>query len=156
VGLPADAGRLAELPPSTVDRAFAKAAESGVADLDETQLAGARQALARHARDWRPANRAPPGTLSTLGPLLPRGGLSDTEQSTFAGLLDGDGSPLWDLARAAGIPAAKIDALQWQGRLAHLTLNNAPLITALQRQVRAPEDLVLKDFHRPETWQRLL
>lgn len=183
-GLPADAAQLARLaaelqrlpragsaePPigggtpgaaelSLIDQAFAKARQAGIVELSDADVAAARDALAEHAKAYRLANVAAPGTMSTVGSMLTASGLTAAEQDTFDALAAAyydDPAMLWRAAGAAGISAAKIDMLRLQGKLACLTLNNARLITALGPIGDLPKVLLSKDLHTAEAWHQVI
>jgi hypothetical protein len=158
LGLPTDARQLSSLKTSTLDKAFERASETDVADLNEADIAQAKEALAWYARELRLNSPAAAGTLSTVGELLASSGLSSEEAQRFDAIVsehDGDAAKLWDKARAAGISETKVAALQTQGKLAQLTGNNAPLMSALQNEIgREPmaRVLVARDFHTPQAW----
>src|SRR5574341_1885803 len=144
---------------SLIDQAFVKARQAGIVELSDADVAAARDALAAHAKTYRLANVAAPGTMSTVGRMLTASGLTAAEQDTFDALATAyhdDPRLLWRAASEAGISAAKIDMLQLQGKLACLTLNNAPLITALGVTGDLPKALLSKDLHTTEAWQRVI
>lgn len=158
-GLPADTAQLARLDPDLLDQAFRKATRAGVAQLSDADIAAAREALSAHARRQRRDTICAPGTLSTVGGMLDASGLSTNEQEVFDSLAAAhhdDPARLWQVAREAGLPGTKIDALKLQGKLACLTLNNAPLIAALGVQSDLPSALLDQDLHTEEAWGRVI
>ncbi len=161
-GLPADARQLSALAPATLDRAFGRARAARLADVSPEQAEQAKARLAEHARTLRLDSTAAAGTLSTVGELLATSGLSDDEARRFDEIAaghTGTGPELWERAAQAGIPARKIAELQTQGKLAQLTLNNAPLIAALRADVG--EDglgraFMRLDLHTADAWREYL
>ncbi|HZM75062.1 MAG TPA: neuraminidase-like domain-containing protein [Candidatus Limnocylindrales bacterium] len=162
VGLPADERQLAHLSAATLNIAFTKANESGVAEIGPEDAHQATTALAEFARAYRLANVAAPGTLSTVGELLSETGLPTQHQETFAELAARhSGAALWAAAREAGMSDKDIAGLQTQGKLASLTLNNGPLMQVLGKTVGESgkplaQTVVQLDLHQPEAWRSYL
>src|SRR5439155_18702066 len=78
-----------------------------------------------------------PGTLSSVGGMLDNARIEPAHKATFEKLVlthDGDDVALWTEAKTQGIPSDQIASLQLQGKLAYLTLTNAPLTEALQTE----------------------
>ena len=102
------------------------------------------------------------GGVSSYDELLKQSGLTAAHQAAFAELYFSQGSEaegLWQKAEALGIPKDKIAVLQLQARLLYLTLNNAPLTEALQREIKSLDNLprlVDGDLHEPEEWKTRL
>lgn len=167
VGLPTDPQRLAYVSSEVMEQALQKAQDAGIVRLKPEQIDQARAAFQRFARSTR-LNATAPGALSSFSDLLRRAGanaeeaLTDDEQQTFASVYfaqRGAAAELWQQAEAQGISRAKIDALRLQGKLAFLTLNNAPLTQNLQQEIGTPDNLaqlVDKDFHQSDPWKTRL
>jgi hypothetical protein len=158
-GLPSDSEKLALVSTEEVERALEKAKESGIVSLDDGEMAKGKAAFDSFARKTRRMIKAT-GTLSNFGELLDRSGLADLgqrdkfEEIYFANR--GTAKELWEMARAEGISEENINHLQMQGKLAYLTLNNADLVSSLQREINSPDKLVKlvdKDLYRPEAWK---
>lgn len=156
-GLPSDPARLARLTPTIVGKTLRKAVAAGIVSMDEAQITSAKTAFTKFARDTRRAGRLR-GAVSTVGELLERSGLAANQQIAFEELQAthrGPGNELWKKARALGIPGAGIKRLQLQGKLAHLTLNNAELVDNLIGTIETPDAvdrLVDEDLDKPERW----
>jgi hypothetical protein len=162
-GLPADAQQLALVGPDAVQLALSKAVNAGIVALDASQTSAAIGAYKTFARAALMTMKAP-GATSSFGDLLSASvaTLTDTEKATFADIyLSHKGTPaeLWQKVRDGGIADAKISALRVQGKLAHLTHNNAALIAQLTSTVTSPEalpKLLDRDLHKPENWNALI
>lgn len=160
VGLPADAERLALLDAATVGDALRRAAGAAVVGMTAKQIAAALEAFGELA-DGALLSAPPPGGVSTPQELLAVSGLTKAQQATWRSvwLEHGDGDGLWDAAREAGLPEDKVRRLRVQGKLAHLTGSNAPLVQQLQKVVRDPDgltSLVDAGLYRPEAWKKLI
>jgi Neuraminidase-like domain/Salmonella virulence plasmid 28.1kDa A protein len=97
---------------------------------------------------------------STLGELLQTTPLSTAEQQQFATLLStyrDDPTILWQQAQNA-FGAQTAAALQLDGKLAYLTINNAALIAALNQAapLTSTLDLVSRGYYQASAWQPLL
>jgi hypothetical protein len=94
---------------------------------------------------------------SPLADMLSLAGLAAPQQQQVAGLYaahDGDLAGFWKaVTDAVGAPAA--EKLQVHGKLAFLTLNNAPLMKALDG-IGDPLKLVEQGFHAPARWKDLI
>lgn len=160
-GLPKNKELLAQVSVTAFGIALQKAVKANIVSLNDEQIAAARQAFEQFARATRRATKAR-GGLSSLGELLDQSGLTAAEKTTFETLyLHHDGTPgaLWTKATDAGIPKEKIATLQLQGKLAYLTLNNAPLAAMLGKEIESIEklgSLVEHDLYKPEAWKKLL
>jgi hypothetical protein len=166
-GLPADAQQLALVGPDAVQLALSKAVDAGIVALDGSQTAAAIGAYKTFARATLMTMKAP-GAASSFGDLLSAVGsaaaatLTEAEKATFADIyLSHRGAPaeLWQKVRNGGISEAKISALRVQGKLAHLTHNNAALIAQLASTVTSPETLpklLDRDLHKPDSWNPLI
>ncbi|MGJ0506828.1 MAG: neuraminidase-like domain-containing protein [Methylocystis sp.] len=94
---------------------------------------------------------------SSFGDMLSLAGLGAPQQRQVAALYathDGDLPGFWKaVSEAVGAPTA--EKLKTQGKLAFLTLNNAPLMKALDG-VGDPLKLVQQGFHDPARWKELI
>jgi Neuraminidase-like domain/Salmonella virulence plasmid 28.1kDa A protein len=160
-GLPSKKEELARVSTAAVEKALSKAVQAGIVSLDEPKVAEARRAFEVFSREIRRTEKVS-GATSSFGELLAKSGLDDTESQKFEDVYlshGGTGAELWEKARQADIPDAKISRLRLQGKLAFLTLNNAELTARLQEEIGTPTNLgklVEKDFHRKETWKTQL
>lgn len=159
VGLPTDKDQLAQLDVETVDTAIAKAQEAGIIQLSQAQRDAVKVSFTNFARQTRRAAIAP-GAVSSLGDLLSKTALADTEKTVFEDLhATYQGRELWQKAQENGIASEKIQGLQLQGKLAYLTLNSANLAASLQAEIGSPENvaqLVDKDLYQPDAWKARL
>jgi hypothetical protein len=168
-GLPADPATLYRAHPDSAERAWRMAIEQGVIpDSPEPQLAAARDAFGSLSAENTLGLRAVAGT-SSLAELLELTFPADHEAKVaFARLYDlhrQDPASLWaHVEETFGRPAA--ENLRLSGRLAALTLNNAPLVRAVRAaEDRAPGDggpladpldLARRGYFRAGRWRRLL
>ncbi|MEZ4617931.1 MAG: Tc toxin subunit A [Caldilineaceae bacterium] len=156
-GLPADGEALAAVSREAFAGALAQANTAGIIALDENRMTAALDTFDTFRLETR-GKLVVPGALSSMGEMLAMATI-DTEQldkfKQLALLHDGDDAQLWQDAEAAGIPPAQISTLQLQGKLAYLTLNNAPLTAALQTEIGTPDQLaqlVEKDLYQQAAW----
>ena len=156
-GLPSDPQTLALLPAATIGTALTTANQAGIATMSAVQIASAQTAFTTFAAKTNLARKIT-GAPSSYGDLLGSVVTDAGQQAAFAGAFFDptvSGADLWNKAAAAGIPADKITALQLQGKLSFLTLNNASLTRNIQTQLGATTDpaaLADKDFHLDVTW----
>ena len=159
MGLPTDERLLSLVPPATVASTLSKAAEAGVVSFGAGDVKKASVAFGDFAKRVRRTVSAP-GGASSFGALLDASGLTGDAKTKFEDLFfthANDGEVLFAAAKTAGLSDAQIAALQLQGKLAHLTLNNAPLIASLAPSLGTPDklsQLVDRDFHKPATWRK--
>ena len=162
LGLPTEKELLATVDFSVAERALDKAKETGIVNADFS-IDDAKNAFARFALNTLRGSKAP-GALSTTAELLKNSGLppETNEMSTFENLyLTHRGSPaeLWQRAKEKKISDDSIKKLRLQGKLAYLTLNNAPLISTLQDQIASSENLsklVELDLYKEDAWKNRL
>ena len=160
-GLPSDPQLLAGVPASVVGEVLAKAVEARIVDLNRRQLDEAATAFQTFVRNTRRSLRAE-GTVADHEALLSRSGLTAVERGRFEEIYfahEGEDGELWEKLRADGISETKIRGLQIQGKLAFLTLNNADLMSALQQDLGAAEDLgqlADLDLYEPAAWKARL
>jgi peptidoglycan hydrolase-like protein with peptidoglycan-binding domain len=157
-GLPNDTEALALVSTDAFEAALTQAKDAGVIALDDAQIVAAKTAFEAFALDTR-RKMIVPGTLSSVGDMLDNASIDQpTHRAAFEKLVlthDGDDVALWTEAKAQGIPDVQIAHLQLHGKLANLTLNNAPLTEALQTEITSQDNLtqlVEKDLYRKEQW----
>lgn len=100
---------------------------------------------------------------SSLGAILGVSGLDEPQQQQFAKLYTThrtDVPKFWDTVTQE-FGEGTSNRLQLNGKLAFLTVNNAPLIaqlhkTAGQNGLSDPVELAQQGFHRPEKWNAVL
>lgn len=133
-GLPTDLHQLAAIPPETLRLALGAATEAGIVGLDEAAVDAAAERFAAVRRDVLLEQRLE-GTPSSAGEFLEAADVSPETRERFAEVFvsrEAGGAGLWRRAAEAGIDEAEVRTLQVQGRLAHLTGNNARLARDLQ------------------------
>jgi peptidoglycan hydrolase-like protein with peptidoglycan-binding domain len=156
-GLPHDAEALALVSTEAFATALTRAKDAGLIALDDAQMRAAQTAFETFKLATR-RNMIVPGALSSVGDMLEKARIEPTHKVTFeklALLHDGDDTALWTEAKVQGIPTAQIASLQLQGKLAYLTLNNAPLTEELQDEIDSQDNmaqLVEKDLYRKDEW----
>lgn len=162
-GLPANEEVLYLTETSTLETVWKKAAEQGViskaaaaqipAMVQRFQTASVQKLLSGPARVG----------ASSFKEMLAVSKLNDAQQATFAQLYTihrSDSDALWKAAGAAlGQETAK--RMQTDGKLAYLTLNNAPLMQKMHAEAGStglsdPLQLAQKGYYQPEPWARLL
>jgi peptidoglycan hydrolase-like protein with peptidoglycan-binding domain len=155
-GLPTDPARLARVDGATIDTALERVVAAGVIANGSRRMKQARTAITELQQEQLKLSRAP-GAISTFGDLLAATGLNAQDQQTFQALyLSTPSNELWDAA-AKDFPQTAVNRLRAQGKLAALTLNNAPLMATLQEHVGAGADLsqlVDAGFHDPAAWEQ--
>lgn len=161
-GLPDDPQALAEVTEEAFATALSRAVEAGVVTLEPAELTAARRDFAAYSLQTR-RRLTTPGALSSVGDLLDHAPVAAEHRATFETLAldqaDLEGPALWAAARERGIPQDTVDKLQLQGKLAFLTLNNAPLVESLQADLNSQAELpklVEHDFHRAAAWEARL
>jgi peptidoglycan hydrolase-like protein with peptidoglycan-binding domain len=156
-GLPDDPEALAMVSPEAFEAALTRAHDAGVIALGSNEKADATKEFAVFALHTR-RNIVVPGALSSAGEMLDKAPVSPAHRETFEQLTllhDGDDAELWQKAEDRGIAKQEIAALQLQGKLAYLTMNNAPLVGVLQNEIESQDQLELlveKDLYKPEPW----
>ncbi|PJJ06565.1 hypothetical protein BX264_7104 [Streptomyces sp. 2333.5] len=165
-GLPASEAVLYRTGVRTVEAVWREAIDLGV--LPRTVEAGLPAALsAFEEQAVGEVLRARPSGMSSQGDLLDRTFPGDEDSKrAFARLQvtapDGDGS-FWDRVESSFGPQTR-QRLQLDGQLGVLTLNNAPLVTALHAAeeqhldgpLTAAEDLARRSYFRPGRWLDLI
>jgi peptidoglycan hydrolase-like protein with peptidoglycan-binding domain len=101
--------------------------------------------------------------VSPLKDMLRVSGMSDAQQQQFAALYAANRNDMPAFWKAVGdtIGQASATRLQLDGKLAFLTINNAPLMQALKQSsgnqaLTDPVQLALAGYHRPDKWSALL
>ncbi|MCD9025517.1 neuraminidase-like domain-containing protein [Cohnella silvisoli] len=156
-GLPDDPEALSMVSPEAFATALKRANEASVIALDAEQMAAANQVFEQFAMDKR-RNMIVPGMLSNVGDMLDQVRMEPDHKAVFEKLVlmhDGEDEELWVEAKAQGIPRERIADMQLQGKLAYLTLNNAPLTKALQDELGSQDNLaqlVEKDLYKQDEW----
>lgn len=159
-GLPTDKQLLARVDVTAVESALKKAVAAGIVNLSDRQITTAKAAFQKFSRSVRRATKAA-GAVSTLGDMLKNAGLTQSEEVIFENLYfahRGTPAELWQKA-AKRISKAKLDNIQLQGKLAYLTLNNADLAAAIQKEVGSSENLsalVDQDLYQEDAWKKRL
>ena len=156
-GLPADGEALAAVSREAFAGALAQANTAGIIALDDDRMTAALRAFDAFRLETH-GKTTVPGALSSMGEMLAMATIDTEQLDKFKNLVllhDGDDAQLWQDAEAAGIPTEQISTLQLQGKLAYLTLNNAPLTATLQAEIETQDrlaQLVEKDLYRQEPW----
>jgi hypothetical protein len=160
-GLSPDKNQLARTKIEEVEDALKSAIQANVIKLDEHGVASTKSAFQKFATSTLHAASAN-GTVSTFSELLSHSGLTAAEQVAFEQVYFGHGSDperLWEKVEALGISKQKIDTLRLQGKLYYLTLNNAPLVAYLQKEVGTLANLPTlanRDLYLPQPWKEQL
>lgn len=160
-GLPPDSQELSLVSPEAFETALTRAMDAGIVALTPDQVDAAKTQFVQFALDAR-RKVVVPGTLSNAGTLLDAAGLDAAHKATFEDLVllqELSGAELWQQAKNKGVPSEQIERLQFQGKLAYLTLNNAPLTQALQNDIGAMSNLsqlVDNDLYRKDVWKTRL
>jgi len=160
-GLPTDPRLLAHTGVAAVENALKKAVAAGIAGLSSQQITAAKAAFRKFSRKVRRATKIP-GAPSSFADLLRTTGLARNEELIFENIYfahRGTPAELWQKAAKKGISKEKIGQVQLQGKLAYLTLNNAALASALQREIGETEKLgtlVDQDLYQEVAWQKRL
>ena len=158
IGLPTDKRLLAQAGSEVVDAALRRSREAGIVALNDGEIAAAVSSYKKFARKTRLTETAP-GTLSSYDKLLSKISLTKNEKETFIDLYfsrEGNAGDLWQKAIEKGIPEEKVNNLRLQGKLAYLTLNNAPLTKSLQDEIGSSDNLdrlVEMGLHKESTWK---
>lgn len=162
-GLPANEEVLYLTETSTLETVWKRAAEQGViskaavaqipAMVQRFQAASVQKLLSGPARVG----------ASSFKEMLAVSKLNDAQQATFAQLYTthrSDPDALWKGAEAA-LGEATAKRMQTDGKLAYLTLNNAPLMQKMHTEagptgLSDPVQLAQAGYYRPEPWAQLL
>ncbi len=156
-GLPTDPQALASILPATVRTALATASQAGIVTLNSRQIASAQSAFTAFSTKTNLGLKVSGATSSfsdLLGGVIANSGLQSAFATVFFDPTVSD-ADLWTKAAAAGISADQIATLQFQGKLAFLTYNNAALVQGIQKTLGSATDpaaLADADFHLDVTW----
>jgi len=162
-GLPTDADSLYQTTPQTAEAVWEQAITQGVIPRTlSSEIAGAVNTFqtlgAAKALDAKPAVG-----VSTLREMLAISISDANQQQQFAQLYaqyQGDNTGLWSaVTNSLGVDVTT--RLQLDGKLAYISVNNAPLITALHNAEKASPltaaiDLVKKGYYDAAKWQPLI
>jgi hypothetical protein len=156
-GLPANEDILYHADSKTLATVLTKASEEGVIPQAAARdIPGVVQKFQTLSAQKLLSTPALPGT-SSMKDILAISRLTDAQQQEFAELYSANRKDLptfWEAAaRAFGPDVAK--RLETSGKLAFLTVNNAPLVAALT-PLGDPLKLVQSGFHRAAKWGDLL
>jgi Putative peptidoglycan binding domain len=162
-GLPANADQLFQASPSGVQAIWQQAISQGVipSSLQSSLTTAVQNFQALSAA--HNLTMAPKLGVSTLQALVAPILTSSSQQTQFANLLSqyhDDWSKLWPAVTTAfGAPLTQ--QLQFAGQLHFLTLNNAPLLAALNRAesqnpLKAPLDLATRGYYDASKWSPLI
>jgi Neuraminidase-like domain/Putative peptidoglycan binding domain/Salmonella virulence plasmid 28.1kDa A protein len=160
-GLPADSNSLFRTPSQSVQAIWQQAILQGV--IPKALSAQVQTAVTTY-QALATANlltATPTVGISTLGEMLTVSKLTAAQQTTFSQIcaqLSSDPTTFWN-AVSAQLGAAATKTLQLDGQLFYLTLNNAPLVTALhsaETTLSTPQDLVTLGYYDPAKWKTLI
>ena len=159
-GLPTDKRLLAHVSVTTIEGALKKGVQAGIINLSDRQITTAKAAFQKFSRNVRRATKAT-GAASSFADMLKNAGLTQSEEVIFENLYfahRGTPAELWEKA-AKRISKTKLAGIQLQGKLAYLTLNNADLAAAIQKEVGSLENLralVDQDLFQEDAWKKRL
>ncbi|MGV1003418.1 MAG: neuraminidase-like domain-containing protein [Candidatus Nanopelagicales bacterium] len=167
-GLPTTSQALAQVDPKSVSQALRQLRVQGIVGLDNTQVKAFTEQFSQFAARTRLTTTAP-GSTSSYAELLDAaevGAARDAFAGVFFGQADRTRSSqdIWDSARAAGIAEPAIARLQWQGKLAFLAGNSAPVTKALMtklsdgpagagQRLQSPAALVDAGLYQAKVWR---
>ena len=160
-GLPADADSLFRTPSQSVRAIWQQAITQGVIPQSLSSQVPAAVQTYQAIASVNLLAATPSIGISTLGTMLTVSKLSAPQQATFSQLCaqyGNDSTTFWSaVSNAFGATVTK--QLQLDGQLFYLTLNNAPLITALyaaETNLTSPLDLVTRGYYEAATWTPLV
>jgi hypothetical protein len=163
-GLPANPDTVYQTNQTAVVNVWKQAITQGVIPkrLEESipQAQQAFQALSAQTLLTAPA----PAGVSRLTDVLAVSGLKSDQQQKIASLYTANRRDLPAFWKSVGDSLGQdvVKRVQLNGKLGFLTINNAPLMQALQQQVTGPgrlsdpAQLAKAGFHRPEKWTPLI
>lgn len=157
-GLATDAAGVDRLSDGQFESALRSAVDAGIIADDGID---ASLAVHRERSVVASGTYTPPGALSSVTDLLAmRVPDADQQATILAAIRDTADRPedLWGRLAAADVDASVIAGLRTDGKLAMLTLQNAPLIGRLVNGagIAAPEDLVTKGLYEADAWMPLI
>ena len=167
-GLPTEANALATLAPETVKGALTRLRGAGIVGLDDGAVTEFVTRFEEFSGTARLATTAP-GSSASYGELLDAA-VTGADRTAFARVFFDQTdrtrteSDVWDAARQAGVAEPAIARLRWQGKLAYLAGNSAPVTKALmndlsdgppgaQQKLSSPAALVDAGLYRAQTWR---
>jgi Neuraminidase-like domain/FHA domain/Salmonella virulence plasmid 28.1kDa A protein len=164
-GLPARTDGLFQASPATVKAVWEQAVSGGVIPAALAKEVPAATASFQTISASRSLDAAPPAGLSTLREMITSTGLlsETTQQDQFAQLYaqyQGDWPSFWrEVGQAFGSTTAT--QLQLGGQLLYLTVNNAPLVSALRTAendspLTSALDLATRGYYEPGKWAPLI
>ncbi len=162
-GLPADADALFRVNSATVAAIWTQAVEQGVIPSSLTASIPAATTTFQALAGTHLLTMAPKIGISPISDLVAPTLTGAGQPQQFAALLAanaGDWTTLWSQAEKA-FGAAMAQKLQLVGKLSYLTLDNAPLLVALNRAeaaspLTAPIDLATRGYWDPAKWTPLI
>jgi hypothetical protein len=160
IGMPTDPSLLAMVPVSAVQQALQMANDAGIVSMNADQIASATKSFQNFAGKAQLALTSP-GMVSKFSDLLNAVQMEPAQQTAFANLYFSNprGPQFWTEAATLKFPTETLEALKLQGKLLHLTFNNATLAKSLQQNIGTLTNLSQladKDYHLSNTWQTLL
>jgi hypothetical protein len=160
-GLPLDKNQLARTKIEEVEEALKSASQANIIKLDAHGMTAEKAAFQKFSTTTLRAASAH-GTISSFTELLAHSGLTAAEQTAFEQVYFSHGSDpdqMWEKVEVLGISKQKIDTLRLQGKLYYLTLNNAPLVDYLQKEIGTLANLPLlaeRELYLPQHWKEQL
>lgn len=160
-GLPANEATLYQADRQVVERIWNQAVKQSVIPKAlEPRIPAAADAFQRLSSESLLSVPTLPGA-STLAEVLAVSQLKEKEQGQFAELYTQHRADLPELWKAVGqtLGQPTAERLQVNGKLAFLTINNAPLIGELHQAVGGlsdPAELAVQGFHRAAKWDEVL
>src|SRR5581483_2841640 len=159
-GMSSDLSLLTAAGKQAITDALTHARNANIVALSDAQISAAAGAFDKLAPTFLGGAKAA-GAPSTFSDLLTASGISPADQKAFGPLYvfhDGGDDVLWQKAKDAGLSPAAVSALQTQGKLALLTLNNATLTASVQQQLPNGDvaGLVTLGLHDPSAWKTRL
>jgi hypothetical protein len=160
-GVPADSGSLFRTSPATAQATWQQAIAQGV--IPQALTAQIPTAVATYQALTTPnlLTAAPAVGISTLSAMLTVSNLSAAQQTTFSQLTaqyGDDPTTFWTQVTSA-FGATVGQKLQLDGQVFNLTINNAPLVTALyaaEPGITSVLDLVTAGYYDPAKWTSVI
>ena len=160
-GLPSDPIALAQVSADAIGLALNAANANNIVKLDDAHVTAAKTAFQAFALNTLKTVKTP-DSVSAPGEFVGAQGVAlGANPDPFLQVFFNTSDPamLWQQAQAKGVSATDIAALQLQGKLAHLTTNNAALTKVLHTEIGNVTNLaqlVDKDLHQPDGWKTRL
>jgi peptidoglycan hydrolase-like protein with peptidoglycan-binding domain len=149
------------LAPGTVQQCLTNANANRLVAMTDAEIKAAVASFAGLATQAR-LKQVPTGLVSSPSDLLGRARISDADKAAFAKALTsmaGSEADLWKTASQSGVSDGGIKILQRQGKLALLTVHNAPLteeLSTLLGESMEVGDLAFHGLAEPSAWTALL